>query len=149
MADTRCSREDEVLAGRQTNDAGLRAHVASCPNCTELVALADAILDERNTAVREAAIPASGTAWWRIQLRARRDAERTAARTVTIVQAVALASALAIAITLLGAPALAWLAQTGRPSLANVAPWGLPLVLGAALWLALTPVAVWLVLKEE
>jgi Sigma-70 region 2 len=83
------------------------------------------------------------------QMRARRDAERAAARTVTIVQAVAIAAALAIALALLGAPSLAWLAQPGRTSWASVAPWGIPLMLAAALWLALAPVAVWLAVTED
>ena len=149
MADTRCDREDEVLAGRHGSDAALRAHVASCADCAELVTLADAILDERNIAVHEASIPGSGAAWWRIQQRARRDAERAAARTVTIVQAVAISAALAIALALLGAPSLAWFARPGLPSWSTVVGSGMPLVLAGALWLALAPVAVWLAVTEE
>jgi hypothetical protein len=149
VADNRCEREDEVLAGRQSGDARLREHVASCPGCAELVALADAILDERNTIVREASVPGSGAAWWRIQMRARRDAERAAARTVTTVQAVAIAAALAIALAFLGTPSLTWVTQSVRPSWMSFAPWGLPLILGALLWLTLAPLAVWLAVTEE
>ena len=149
MADTRCERQDEVLAGRHTSDTGLHAHVASCPDCAELVALAGAILDERNAAVREASVPGSGTAWWRVQLRARREAERTAARTVTLVQAVAIAASLAIALAVLGAPSLAWFAQPGLSSWSAILQSGMPLVIVAALWLALAPVAIWLAVTEE
>jgi hypothetical protein len=149
VADERCEREDEVLAGRQNNDTDLCEHVTTCRHCAELVALADAILDERNVAVREASVPASGAAWWRIQMRVRRDAERAAARTVTIVQAVAIAAALAIALAFLGAPSLAWLTQPGRPSWNSVIPLGLPLILGTTLCLALAPLAVWLAVTED
>lgn len=149
MADTRCEREDEVLAGRHTSDAGLHAHVASCPDCAELLALAGAILDERNAGVREARVPGSGAVWWRIQLRARREAERTAARTVTLVQAVAIAAALAIALAVLGVPSLAWFAQPGLLPWSTILKSGMPLVIVAALWLALAPVAVWLAVTEE
>jgi hypothetical protein len=123
VADPRCERQDEVLASRHTSDAGLHAHVASCPDCAELVSLADAILDERNAAVRETSVPGSGAAWWRIQLRAHREAERTAVRTVTLVQAVSIAAALAV----LGVPSLAWFAKSGLPPWSTILQSGMPL----------------------
>jgi hypothetical protein len=161
VADPGCLREFEALeaiqAGRWPDgcEPGLREHVDGCITCRELVTLAGALLDERNTAVRGASVPGSGLVWWRIQMRARREAQRNAARTLTAVQAAAVIAALSIGVGVLGATSLpaaaSWLASILPPSssVPAFAQWGTPVLLALATWLALAPVAVWLAVTEE
>ena len=100
MSDFECPQESEILealsAGRWSTPAAtsLRAHAAGCAACNELAQLAGAILDERTTAMHEAALPGSGLVWWRIQMRMRQDASRAASRMMTVIQAVVVAGVL-------------------------------------------------------
>jgi hypothetical protein len=161
VTDPGCPREYEALeaiqAGRWPDgcDAALRAHVAACPSCGELVTLASALLEQRNVAVRDAHLAGSGLVWWRIQMRARREAQRNAARVLAAVQAAAVIAALGVAMALLGATSLpaagAWLGGIlpASPSIPEVAQWGTPVLLALVTWLALAPVAVWLAVTEE
>src|SRR5947207_1385388 len=63
VADLTCLREEELLEalsdGREPLGE-LATHVAACPSCSELALVAGAILDDRNLAMREAAVPPSG-----------------------------------------------------------------------------------------
>jgi hypothetical protein len=131
VADRRCPRQDEMLAERDLE------HLAACPDCAELVALADAVLEERGIAMSEACVPPSGAVWWRIRMRAYREAERAATRTVTIVQAIAVAAAVIITLLLFA-----------RPALPPATDWGLPVLIAVAASLALAPAALWLALTE-
>ena len=56
---TECPRENEVLELVRTGraDDELRAHIASCGGCTDLAAVASALLDDRMTLVRNAEVP--------------------------------------------------------------------------------------------
>ncbi len=167
MTNVDCDRGHEALdilgAGRWPDgcDAELRAHVAACASCTELVDVAGAVLDERNTALRDAAIPGSGLVWWRIQLRVRQEKARSASRTVTAVQAIAIAVAVTIALALVGATSLSWsrgwlagltdaipLGATD-PSGLSIIPFALPILLVLAAWLALGPVVLWLAATDD
>ena len=65
MRSVPCGREDEVLDALQTSrwpeacDATLRAHVAACVPCTELIALVKPLLEEHRALVQEAPVPSS------------------------------------------------------------------------------------------
>jgi predicted anti-sigma-YlaC factor YlaD len=161
VADPGCLREFEALEAIQDGrwpdgcETELREHVNGCTTCRELVTLAGALLDERNAAVREAPIPGSGLVWWRIQMRARREAQRNATRTLAAVQAAAVIAALGIGVGILGATSLpeaaTWLAKIipTSPSAPALARWATPLLLALGTWLSLAPVAVWLAVTEE
>ncbi len=150
MDDTTCPRESEVLdvlgAGR-TPDGELAAHVAACPDCSDLATVAAAVLDDRNTAMQEASVPPSGAVWWRMQVRAYYDAQRTASRTATVVQAVALFGALLLAASFLGRQALvsALTSVTHLP----LAPWSIPLAVAVALLAVTTPVVLWMAMADS
>lgn len=87
-----------------------------------------------------------------MQLRAKREAEVAAARTVTRVSATVLASAVGVAVVLLGA---LWLGEAGGRLASQVgagvfeASWRIPLLIAVVAWLALAPVAVWLAVAED
>ncbi|MEO8380238.1 MAG: hypothetical protein ABI779_11295 [Acidobacteriota bacterium] len=151
-----CSREQELLdrlgLGQQPQDE-LALHVASCPSCGELLLVAGAIFEDATTAMRHAPIPSSGGVWWRIERRAREEANRTATRTVSAVQIGTVFVAAAIAVILLGGlPTLAgWIATLDLSLPTNEASkfWSLPLLLGLATLLTLAPVAIYFAVTEE
>jgi hypothetical protein len=95
MTPLECEFESEVLAaavqGRWPDrvDAQLRAHVAACPICSDVAAIAAVIEDAREDMSARAVIPNSGRVWWLAQLRARREAAEAANRPMIAVQVVA------------------------------------------------------------
>lgn len=166
-----CAREEDVLEAVSIGwaaraDADLRAHVAGCAVCADLVQVTTALLADRELACTEATVPPSGVVWWRAQLRAREDAARAAAWPLAFIQGVAASVALWLVVTLLRAIPAANVVQTWAwtrrsigslaiawPDLLNVvhAPgWataGLVCVLVA--WLMLAPIAIYLAVGEE
>jgi hypothetical protein len=136
--------------------------VAGCSECSEIAAVAAALVEDRRAAMRDAEVPRSGLVWWRMQMRARREEERAAARTVSVVHAVALLSALGAASAIFGVSLLSdsggWLSRLAGAlragalevsGLSVFASWSAPLLLALAAWLALAPVAVWLAVTED
>ena len=91
-------------------------------------------------AARAARVPSSGLMWWRIQLRAKREAEAEAVRAVSRIQGIV--PALAVAFGLVVLVAGGW-----RP-IVNV-PWGAPLLLASIAGAVLMPVVVWLALARD
>ena len=164
-----CDREQDVLdalsAGRWPDrcDADLRAHVTTCRLCTDLADVATALLDEHDSAWREARVPPSGVVWWRAQLRAREEAARAAGRPLAFIQGVAASFAVWLVVALLRAvpqdSLSAWRAWGAAvvpnvtftlPDLARLAaavPLSLLLVIGA--WLLLAPIAIYLAVADE
>jgi len=143
-----CPREADVLGGLPW-DHELLQHVASCPDCSELAELAAWLCEERNEALAEASVPDSGQMWWRLRLRARRDAARAAAAPVRTAQGIAVACVLLVIVVggwfamdrLVELFPRAW--TPGSPLVTRA------LILGAATALVLAPVAVWLALTER
>ena len=84
-------------------EPALRAHVAGCAVCADIVLVAEAFEGERTTAWREAPVPGSGRMWWRAQMRARQEAARAAARPITLAQGVAVSSVFVATLVLAGA----------------------------------------------
>jgi hypothetical protein len=164
VASTGCDRERVLLAAIGTGrwaagcDEELHAHVAVCAECSEVAEAAAALFEERRGALADGEIPHSGLVWWRIQMRARRDAQRAAARTLSLAHAAALCGAFGVALALLGAeifsdwggslPALASAMRAGALGLSSLL-WGAPLLLALGAWVALAPVAVWLAVGED
>ena len=124
-----CASEDEVLAAVGTSrwpdrvDAELRAHVAQCAVCRDLVAVAVAFAAPESSAagahVPSPRLPDSGVVWLRAQMRARQEAARTAVRPITVAQALSFASVIGLFGVLLGASS-AWLQRGVRGLMAMV-----------------------------
>lgn len=157
---TVCDREELVLdvlrTGRALADTELAAHVTACAPCTDLVAVASALLDDQHVVLHDAPVPTSGVVWWRMQRRAREESMRVAARTVTAAQAISVGGAIAIALAIVGATAdwRAWLKSAAGLMTVDLAPtalalWSIPLALALVACLALAPVAVYLSLERD
>ncbi len=164
MRRTDCDRERDALEavsrGRWPDGAGddLRSHVARCPACTELVAVAVALQDDRRKLVRDAPVLRAEVAWWRAERRAREEAARAATRPIALAHAAAVVCAGVAAAALLGL-LFSWLGpwlrgmgdlnpagDTAAPALfdaASIGPWVLPLAVGVGAWLVLVPVALY------
>lgn len=164
-----CGREQDVLdaisAGRWPDrcDAELRAHVPSCPLCADLADVAAALLDDRDSAWRDARVPPSGVVWWRAQLRAREEAARAAGRPLAFIQGVAASLGVWMVVALLRAVPRedlsawrAWAAAAmpdvtfAMPDVARLTaavPLGVLVILGA--WLLLAPIAIYFAVADE
>lgn len=121
-----CTREKEVaeLLSRghwpEACSAELRAHVAGCRACRDLVLVQQGFRADRVVAASAARLEPPGVLWWRAQLRRRNAAIERIGRPILGAQIFALAVSLAAAILYLGWQArrgfdwLAWLGQIPR-----------------------------------
>jgi len=102
MERAECVFESEVLAAvvqsrwPERVDPALRAHVAACEICADVAAIAGAMEECREETLVEVAVPDSGRVWWLAQMRARREAAKTAGRPITAVQVLTFACAMGL-----------------------------------------------------
>ena len=97
-----CQKEQEVLEAAQTGrlesewGEPLRAHLAECPSCADLVLVARFLQEESDSEspIAEIKVPSAALVWWKAQLRTRREAAQQALKPVRIAERVALACAL-------------------------------------------------------
>jgi hypothetical protein len=165
-------RETDVLDALQTSawpdccGEDLRAHVRGCQSCGELVEIVLPLLDEHRAATTEARVPSSAIVWWRLQMRARQEASRTAMRPITVIQGLALACASGLLIAAVGfvSPEFrhfaAWLVGLGAAASVELPaiPWsdlrlfsplGVAAALAVTLFIVVTPVALYFVVSDE
>ena len=106
-----CAHEPDVLEAVYTNrwpdrvDPDLRAHVATCQICSEVLTIAPLLEAVADLTRAEATVPESGLVWWRAQMRAREEAARTAVRPITVAQAVGFAAFVGVIGAIFGATA--------------------------------------------
>jgi hypothetical protein len=164
-----CEFEADALAAvlqcrwPERADAELRAHVAECTICSDVVAIARAIDDAREDLRVSASVPDSGRVWWLAQLRARRDAAEAAGSPITAAQAIAFACAVGLLGACFGATSTWFQSTLGRiassvagfdvkafllSTTAVLAEHG-ALVLAMAVVLLLVPTAVYLALGRD
>jgi hypothetical protein len=160
MKPLECEFEADTLAAALQSrwpervDAQLRAHVAACAICSDVVAIATAIDYSREDLRAQAVVPDSGRVWWLAQLRERREAAETAGRPISAAQVVAFACAVGLLGACFGATstwfqsALRWIASS-LPSATVLLVQHSALVLAMALVLFLVPTAVYLVLGKD
>ncbi len=158
-----CEFEPEALAAALQSrwpervDADLRAHVARCTICSDVVAIASAVDDAREEMRASAVVADSGRIWWLAQLRARREAAEAAGRPITAVQVIAFACAVGLLGACFGATstwfqaALGWMASSvaALPSAAALVAGHGALVLGVAAVLFVVPTAVYLAMGKD
>ena len=164
-----CEREPDVLDALAAQrwpgrcDDELQAQVSACGICTDLLQVANALLEDYDTTYEEARVPPAGVAWWHAQLRAREEDARAAARPIAFIQGVAVSVAVWMVVTLLRAvPASAVTAwkegiigflpqlKVPVPGIADVTaavPASVLLLVGAALLLA--PLAIYFAVAED
>jgi hypothetical protein len=168
-----CPREpallDALRSGAWPDDIphDLRGHVERCASCAALAGLVGSLLEDHRTLVNDAAVPSSSFMWWRLQLRARREAAELAMRPITAAQGLALAGAVGLMGALFAtfAPRPGWLAAwlgslgrsaaaAGTDSLASalgqwLSPAGISLMMTGALVLVVAPVAIYFALSDR
>jgi hypothetical protein len=165
VANVECTHEQDVLDALAADrwpdrcDAELRSHVDRCTICADLVESVGPLLAARDVVYADVPVPASGTVWWRAQMRARREATMKAARPITVVQSVAASIGLAVVVALIVTlvPSLSPLFSTmsfdtPRPTLPDVDTmkhWGWVAAIILGTWLVVTPLAIYLTAKEK
>ncbi|HXS77577.1 MAG TPA: hypothetical protein VN753_15455 [Terracidiphilus sp.] len=113
MSPFTCSRERELSELLQNGfwpqacSDDLRAHVASCRSCSDLVLVTEALQGSRRQSADLARLQPSGAIWWRAQLRRRNAAIEKMSRPILGAQIFALV----ITLVIVGAIAL-WQADT-------------------------------------
>ena len=169
MTPVDCEFEAEVLSAtlqsRWPERVGvqLRAHVAGCAICSDVIAVAVALDDAREDTRASAVVPDSGRVWWLAQLRARREAAAAAGRPITAAQVIALACAMGLLGACFGATskwfqsALGWAAsaiaglkmQALLPSAGALLAEHGALVIAMAAIVVLVPAAVYLAVLRD
>jgi hypothetical protein len=176
-----CPREADVvaavMAGRLpvrpgspgSNAETLTAHVASCPVCQDVAAIASLMRIDVADSSREARIPSSAHVWWRTQLRARQEAARTADRPMKLAHGFAAASGAGLAVAAVtiglrsGWPRWATFSESGpvvdvgelasgtvnQLLTVGIAPSGMLILATIAACVMLMPVAVYFALSEK
>jgi RNA polymerase sigma-70 factor (ECF subfamily) len=163
-----CGREQDVLDAVTSSrwpercDDELRAHVAGCAVCADLVEIVGPIGDARDTAWESAKVPPAPIVWWRARIRAREEALRAASRPLNLAYAAALlvfgALTGGVFVTLL--PEIrTWVSTIVTavqwPAAAKIAATLAPLagstivILAAATSLLVAPIAIWLALRDD
>ncbi len=152
-----CPHESDVIEALRTSAwpeccaVDLRSHVGSCPSCAGLVEVAMALLEDQHDAASEARVPTAAHLWWRMRLRARREATASAMRPIAALQGIALACGVGLLLAVLGVatPAfqrvLAWVAGTAPAPLSTAAA---VTVLFAAVLIVVAPVALYFANRE-
>jgi hypothetical protein len=170
MSPVHCPREPEILdaIGSGTWPAGcaepLRQHVSTCRACADLAEAAAAIDADARALAAAARVPAAGTMWWRLSLRARLESVERADRPIAVLHWLAAAclggAAAAIAVIAAGWTArggdVLWPLSLTTPSEAlealsqapAVAAQSLPFLIAAAT-LVIAPVIVYLASSDE
>ncbi len=127
-----CRREREVAAliraGRWPDacEGELRAHVASCADCQDVVEITELLREaDRGADVR---VPSAAQMWWRLAVRARLEREQAAARPVVWLQGLAAACGVGVAVAALGrvGPALVDAAAALAGRVAGAVPAAVP-----------------------
>jgi hypothetical protein len=162
MTPHECEFESEVLSAVIQSrwpdrvDAHLRDHAATCGICSDVAIVAGAIDSARDELRAAAVIPDSGRMWWVAQMRARREAVKTASRPIRAVELLAGACAVGFTGACFGATSewfqsgLQWL-KAGIPEIPLsgllVDHWAFALSMAAIL--LLVPAAAWLAARRD
>ena len=150
-----CPREADVVAavtsGRWPSavDGALQEHVASCPVCADVLAVAGAMAPLEREALDGARLPSAGQVWLRTQVRARHEAARAAALPVLAAQGLAAAVVLGMIAALVSWqwPAIATATETWVRPLAAL-DLGITAWLGVATAFVLAPLAIYAAVRE-
>ena len=149
MMPSECARENDtlaaVLAGQWPDACGetLRAHVAACSACAEVVAIAAAFQADRDL-TRTAPVPPVAHVWWRARAQTGVDAGRVASRPIVWTQAGSAAAVAGVAVAYLSRLSIS--ASLGADVMSLVAP---PLLIAGAAMILATPLAVLLAFRNN
>lgn len=97
-----CEFEADVLCAVMQSrwpervDAELLEHAKSCAICQEVTLVSCALTEEAEQTLATAPVPDAGRVWFVAQMRARREAAKTAGRPITAIQVLAFSAAMGI-----------------------------------------------------
>lgn len=137
MNPVECQFEPDVLTAVLQSrwpdrvDDQLRAHVASCAICSDVVAVAGALDGALEEMRASAELPDASRVWYRAQLRARREAVAAAGRPITAVQLIAFACAVGLLGACFGATST-WFQSALKRTASNAAKFDMTAFLAAA-----------------
>ncbi len=123
---------------------------ADCPECGPLAILADEIRREFEHTKFEARVPTPEIVWWRAQMRAREEAARKTARPILFTQALAIAALIGLLVSVAGRitlTSLSW-SEIVLPSVPQTISL-IPIVIVAACWLVLAPIALYYAFSRD
>jgi len=156
MKTVECLREMEVMeivgCGRWPDQCPeeLRIHISACAICKDVLDVALAFHEDRETALRDAQIPSAGLVWWRAELRARQEAVRRVSRPITLVEVFGAAAGAGIGIALLSR-AWPWLKPfLSLPDFATFSylQWSVVACFAVAIFV-IAPLAMYLALSDD
>jgi hypothetical protein len=83
-----CEKEAAVIEAvrRGVWDGDLRAHASDCQACSDAVLAAETLRTMQASDLVDAQVPSAGWMWWRMQLRAKREAAERVTQPITLIQ---------------------------------------------------------------
>ena len=107
-----CEKEAAVIEAvrRGAWEDDLRAHAAECASCADAALAAEALRTMQASDMVEARVPSAGWMWWRMQLRAKREAAERATQPITLIEQLTYAC---IALSAIGVVVWNWRAILG------------------------------------
>jgi len=155
MLPVECEFESEVLSAVLQSRwpdraaAQLRAHAETCAICSDVAAVAGVIDNARERTRGSATVPDSGRVWWLAQVRARREAARSAARPITATQLIAGAAAVGFSGACFGATSRWFQEALAGFSFSAAFAEHTALAIGMAAVILVVPAAAWLALRRD
>lgn len=152
---TDCEFEAEVLAAVLQSrwphraDPQLQKHAETCAICSDVAAVAGFIDNAREQSRASATIPDSGRVWWLAQVRARREAAKSAGRPITATQLIAGACAVGFSGACFGATSKWFQDVLAGFSLSAALAEHTALASAMAAVILLVPAAAWLALRRD
>jgi len=150
-----CEFESEVLAAVLQSrwphraDPKLQKHAETCTICSDLATVAGLIDSTREQTRASATLPDSGRVWWLAQVKARREAARSAARPITATQLIAGAAAVGFAGACFGATSRWFQEALAGFSFSAAFAEHTALATAMAAVILLVPAAAWLALRRD
>ncbi len=150
-----CEFEAEVLAAVLQSrwphraDPQLQKHAETCTICADVAAVAGLIDNAREQSRASATLPDSGRVWWLAQVKARREATKSAGRPITATQLIAGAAAVGFSGAVFGATCQWFQEALAGFSLSAALTEHTALASGMAAVIILVPAAAWLALRRD
>jgi hypothetical protein len=150
-----CEFEAEVLTAVLQSrwphraDPQLQKHAETCTVCSDVAAVAGFIDQAREQTRAAPSLPDSGRVWWLAQVKARREAAKSAGRPITATQMIAGAAAVGFSGACFGATSRWFQEALAGFSLSAAFAEHTALAIGMAAVIILVPAAAWLALRRD
>ena len=128
-----CSHQEQVTRELRQGklpelwDDTLRAHIAGCRSCSDLVLVAQALQQDRMQTMQTAQAASAGALWWRAQVRLRNGAMERVTRPIALAEKFALIITAAVVLAVIlwkRSQLLGWLVALAAPPHSGALPAG-------------------------